>query len=227
MPSRMPLTGQRVDRAHERVAQSGRRGARVLAHSCRQRGDVEELTVGPKPAVLGVDLPHDQVGQPLWRRQVGVHGQRQGRGRARRPLAMASARWSSAVAARLVGARHLVEHRQQAIGRQIGRPRQHLARRREQDGRRPPIEVVPIVDIGPAVGVDAHRHQIFSDERGDTAIAVADGVHHRAAMTPGRRDRQQHGLAFGPRPLKGVRAPLQPGKGVRCRQSSCSQAKPL
>ena len=189
----------------------------VSAAMCRN------LPSAPNPPYSASTSRTISVGQPVGRRQVWLHRQRNGA----RPLTPGDGHGLGAVvervAAGLVGARHLVEHGQKAIGGQIRRPGQHLARRRQQDGGRPAIEVVAVVDVGPAVGVHADRHQVVGNQRRDAAVAVADRVHHRAPVAPGRGDRQQHGLAFGVGPPEGVGAPLQPGDGGRCRRSSCAQ----
>ena len=83
-------------------------------------------------------------------------------------------------------ARHLV-------GRHICRPGEDVARRGQERGRRPTTHVVALVDVGPDVVVDSHRHVVAVDEIDHARVRVRRLVHDVAPVAPHRRDGEKDG----------------------------------
>ena len=82
-------------------------------------------------------------------------------------------------------ARHLVR-------RQVGAAREDVARSGEECGGRPAAHVVALVDVGPDVVVDTHRHVLAVDDVDHAGMRVRRLVHHVAPVAPHGRDRKQN-----------------------------------
>ena len=87
---------------------------------------------------------------------------------------------------------------------------------RGQRGRRwPSAEVVALVHVGAAVGVDADRQKSAVDNFHHFRVGVRSRVHGRALLGPGRHQRQQDRLACGRSLAECTLGPLTPVDGAR------------
>jgi hypothetical protein len=166
-----------------------------------QRGRMRKLGLDAESAVLVVERREDRGddGLVVWRRSIVD------RSSFFRPCSVFSA---SLVQFHRVG--DLVEHAGHALDRHERAAGDQRAAGGEERGRGPPAEVVALVDVGTAIGVDADGHETIVDERGDGGIGVGRPVHLVAGAAPGGGDRQEHGLAFARRAREGLGVPCQP-----------------
>ena len=81
-----------------------------------------------------------------------------------------------------------IENRRHPIEREVGAAAEDVAVRRQECGRRPPAERLPLADVGPPVGVDTNRHKMSLTAAQTPASAYVvrsmsrQDAHHGATM---------------------------------------------
>ena len=173
-----------------------------------------ELRRDAKAAVLLVKAGEDEIDESVERRCVITCDDPGRVGRRLRPLDL--------VAARAHGFEHPLKNARHVIGGHERPAAQQVAGSRQKRGRRPSPKVVAVVDVRPAIGVDADRNEGVLNQRDDGRVGVRRAIHVVTRPAPGRRDGQQDRLTLARRAGEGVRAPRQPCDAVTRDGGQCS-----
>ena len=195
----------RVERALDDVA---RPAVGVIA--VQREGEVQgcgqrKLRRDAEAAVLVVKRRKDQIDQRVERRRVTGGDVTRSRLRRLRLLDLAGPR-PHRVDHALEDARHLLGGHERATTQEIARG--------GQEGRgRPATEVVALVDVRAAIGVDANRNERLLHEGDDRRRGIRGAIHLVAGAAPGSRDREQDRLAFASSARERVRVPWHPRDG--------------